>query len=290
VTEGDPAASAQIGRGTEVLGTITCGPVVRRGRDGRGPDVDPTLLATLARQAAMAIHNARLAAELAARLAEIQATTAELAASRSRIVAAHESARRQIQRDIHDGAQQELVALIAGIGLARHQLGRDPGGVDDALAHLQTEAADALENLRQLAAGIHPSVLTDHGLVEAIEIRSARLPLAVIVGCEPTLRHERFSDAVEGAAYFFVSEALTNTLKHAAASRVEVRIVRSEHELQVSVTDDGVGFDVPTAARTGLRGIADRVEAIGGSMIVSSAPGSGTELTMRLPFDDRATV
>ncbi len=281
-----PALSAALVHAGERLGEIECGPRVR----GRRGSSDTELLGTLARQAALAIHNARLASELARRLEEIEVQAGELAASRSRIVAAHESARRQIERDIHDGAQQELVALIARITLARRQVGRDPDRLGETLDDLASEARQALENLRRLAAGIHPAVLTDHGLVEAIEIRSARLPLGVTIECDSELRDTRFGDEIEGAAYFFVSEGLANTLKHAGAERARVRIVRSEQELEIEVTDDGTGFDAEAAAGSGLRGLADRVEALGGSVEVDSSPGRGTRLVARLPIGDRAVV
>jgi signal transduction histidine kinase len=281
----EPAvASSLLLHGKEQVGEIACGPLVR-GRIGRrSSEVDTELLATLARQAALAVQNARLATELRARLDEIRETTAELAASRSRIVAVHETARRQIERDIHDGAQQELVALIAGLGLARHQSAEDPGSIDETLAGLQVEVGQALNNLRELAGGIHPSVLSDHGLVEAIEIRSSRMPIDVTVDCDEEQRRSRFSDEVEGAAYFFVSEALTNTLKHADADRACVRVARDGELLEVAVSDNGIGFDVRSASRTGLRGLADRIEAIGGTIDVWSAPKRGTRLTMRLPL------
>ena len=287
-TASDPAvASAPLARGGETLGTIDCGPPLRRDRGG---SVDGELLTTLGRQAALAVHNARLASELRTRLAEIQETSAELAASRSRIVSAEETARRQIERNIHDGAQQDLVALMAGISLARHQLHGNDGRLDETLAELQGEAGEALDNLRRLAAGIHPSVLSDHGLVEAIEIRSSRLPLDVAVECDAIMRGLRFSDAVEGAAYFFVSEALANAVKHADATRACVHLVGGDQELEVVVSDDGDGFDVTATPRTGLRGLADRIEALGGSLDIASAPGKGTRIVMTLPIDDCAPV
>lgn len=284
VSLGKPAvASAPLLQGDERIGEIECGPVVR-GRGGRhASEVDTELLTTLARQASLAVQNARLAAELRTRLDEINKTTAELAASRTRIVAAHENARRQIERDIHDGAQQELVALIAGIALARHQSAGDPGQLDETLAGLQAEAGHALNNLRQLAAGIHPSVLSDHGLVEAIEIRSSRMPIAVTVECDDEVRRSRFSDEVEGVAYFFVSEALANIMKHASADRACVRVAIDGGSLEVGVSDDGAGFDTKSVAGTGLRGLVDRIEATGGTFEVWSAPGRGTRLTMRMP-------
>ena len=279
-----PALSADLVQDGKRLGEIVCGPRVR----GRPRDGDEALLATLARQASLAIHNARLAAELRHRLEEIEAQTAELAASRSRIVTADESARRRIERDLHDGAQQELIALIARMGLARSELGRDPERLDDTLVALQSEVRGALENLRHLVAGIHPAVLTDHGLVEAIEVRSARLPLDVSVECDPETRAARFSDAVEGAAYFFVSEGLANVLKHAGAKRARVRVACSGKELEVEITDDGKGFDPDTASGTGLRGLADRVEALGGTLSVESTRAAGTRLVTRLPVGEHA--
>lgn len=149
VSLGEPAAaSAPLLQGDKRVGEIECGPVVG-GRGGPHPsEVDTELLTTMARQASLAVQNAQLAAELRARLDEIRKTTAELAASRSRIVTTHENARRQIERDIHDGAQQELVALIAGIALARHPSAGDPGRLDETLAGLQAEAGHALDNLR----------------------------------------------------------------------------------------------------------------------------------------------
>lgn len=281
---GEPAvAFAPLLQGDAHVGEIECGPVVRGGGGRHASEVDTELLTTLARQASLAVQNAQLAAELRARLDEIRKTTAELAASRSRIVAAHENVRRQIERDIHDGAQQELVALIAGIALARHQSAGDPGRLDETLAGLQAEAGHALDNLRQLAAGIHPSVLSDHGLVEAIEIRSSRMPTAVRVDCDDEVRRSRFSDEVEGAAYFFVSEALANTMKHASADQACVRVALDGGCLEVAVFDDGAGFDTEAVAGTGLRGLADRIEAIGGTLELWSAPGRGTQLTMRMP-------
>ncbi len=293
VTEGEPpqpgetpALSAALVHAGEHLGEIECGP---RGR-GRMQASDRALFETLARQAALAIHNARLAGELGRSLDEIKAQAGELAASRSRIVAAQESARRQIERDIHDGSQQELVALIARIGLAQSQFGRDPGRLGETLAELQSEARQALENLRQFASGIHPAVLSDHGIVEAIESRAARFPLGVTIECDPRLRATRFEESVEGGAYFFVCEGFANALKHAAAERVRVRIRKEGRRLEVEVSDDGAGFDAAGTGRSGLAGLADRLEALGGSLDVDSAAGRGTRLTARLPIDEPAVV
>jgi signal transduction histidine kinase len=202
-------------------------------------------------------------------------------------VQAEETARRRLERDIHDGVQQELVALIARIGLARNQLARDPGTLEATLGDLQAEACQALSDLRELASGIHPSVLDDRGIVEAIETRAARLPLGVTIECERVLRDARFPEPVEGAGYFVVCEAFTNALKHSGAERVTVRLHHQADELAIEVSDDGRGFDPSTAGGSGLSGLADRVEALGGSFAVTSAPGSGTYLHARFPVSDR---
>jgi signal transduction histidine kinase len=292
-TDGEPprdgersVLSAPLVHGGRPLGELRCGPRVC----GRTQASDRELFETLARQAALALHNARLAGELGRSLEALQAQADELAASRSRIVAAQEAARRQIERDIHDGAQQELVALIARIGLARSQLTRNPDRLGETLGDLQVEARQALENLRQLASGIHPAVLSDHGIVEAIESRAARFPLGVTIECDPQMRAARFGEAVEGAAYFFVCEGFTNALKHARAERVRVRLSRAAGALEVAVSDDGGGFDVGATARSGLAGLADRLEALGGRLDVDSTTGRGTTLTARLPIDEAVVV
>ena len=239
---------------------------------------------TLARQASLTIHNARLAAELRTSLQAIQTQAAELAASRSRIVAAEAAARRQIERDIHDGAQQDLIALIARIGLARNELGTDGRRrCHQFSTSCRWRFATRLTNLRRLASGIHPTELSDHGLIEAIEGRSARMPLPVIIACPPDLRTARFDEQTEGAAYFFVSEALTNTLKHARAGAVRIAVERVADQLQIRVSDDGIGFDGPDGDGTGLSGLRDRMESLGGSVSIVTAPGQGTTLSARLP-------
>ena len=210
----------------------------------------------------------------------------ELAASRARIVAAEEAARRKIERDIHDGIQQELIALVAKIGLAQTQLDRDPDRLDATLADLQSEAQQAVADLRELASGIHPSVLSDRGVVEAIETRASRLPLGVTVECDPSMRTRRFGEAVEGAIYYLVCEGFGNALKHSGAERVFVRLSCDKREVEVEVFDDGRGFDQAQASRSGLDGLADRFDALGGVFAVRSEPGAGTTLSARLRIDE----
>ncbi len=284
-----PVLRADLVHGGETLGEIACGPragVLRRSL--RPPDAE--LFETLAQQVALAVHNARLARELAASLAAIRGQASELSASRSRLVAAEETARRRLERDLHDGAQQQLVALTASIALARRQLGRgDPGSVGRTLDALSTEALDALESLRALAAGIHPQVLTDHGLVPALQSRADGAPGAVVVRAAPGLRGRRFAEEVEGTAYFVACEAVTNALKHSGSSEIGVELALVEEALRVEVVDGGRGFDPDRAEGSGLPGLRDRLDAIGGRLAVDSAPGRGTRVTATLPATPPAT-
>jgi signal transduction histidine kinase len=275
----ESAITVELVHAGATFGSAECG----RRTDGRFDAADRELFATVARQAALALHNARLAEQLSERLAEIRAQARELTASRTRIVEAEETARRRIERDIHDGIQQELVALIARIGLARNQLARDTSLVSKTLADLQLEAGGALADLRELAGGIHPSVLSDHGIVGAIEARAARLPLGVTIDCDRTLRATRFAEPIEGAAYYIVSESCTNALKHSGAHQVVVRIAHDAGELRLEVVDDGSGFDTAATPLNGLNGLRDRVEALGGRFAVRSSPGNGTTVTAALP-------
>jgi signal transduction histidine kinase len=198
-------------------------------------------------------------------------------------VQAEEAGRRRIERDIHDGVQQELVALLAKARLARNQLARDPALAAATLAELQADARQALEDLRELAHGIHPPVLSDRGLLEAIEAQTARLPVPVHIDADGVGRGTRYAAEIEGAAYFLVCEGLANALKHAAATRIEVRLAVLPDGLRVEVADDGRGFEPSGVAGSGLRGLADRIEALGGYLEIVSRPAGGTRLIALLP-------
>jgi signal transduction histidine kinase len=265
------AVAVPLERDGEVLGTLECGP-----KDGGYDDADRELLVTLAGQASTAIANLRLTAELAGQLEE-------LAASRTRIVAAQDTERRRIERDIHDGVQQHVVALITKIRLARNELRRGERPADALLADVQADATELLADLRELVHGIHPPVLSDRGLVAAIETRADRLPVAIEVHAQPELRERRFGQDVEGAAYFVVCEALTNVVKHAAASTATVELSASNNHLSVAVGDDGTGAHPVTAAGYGLTNLRDRVEALGGTLRVDARPGTGTRVSAELP-------
>lgn len=269
-----PALAAPLVHGDVAIGEIQCG----RRVEGDYTSSDSQLLATLGRQAALAIRNAQLTSELSDRLEE-------LAASRMRLVQAEEAGRRRLERDLHDGVQQELVALLARLGLARAQIPRDSERAERTVREAQEDARRALENLQDLARGIHPTLLTDRGLVEAVEERASRLTLPVDVTVYGLTRETRFLPDLEGAAYFVVSEALTNVVKHAGASRACVRFTTEADRLVIRVQDDGRGLDATRADGSGLRGLRDRVEALGGSLRVEAAPSSGTALTAELPLE-----
>lgn len=224
------------------------------------PD-DEALLTGLASQVGMAVSHAQLS---------------------SRLVHAQETERRRIERNIHDGAQQELVALVMQLRLARNRMNGDERG-EQVLAETQAGIQEILGNLRELAQGIHPSVLTDGGIVAVVEDRCSRLPIPIALRVEASLCDCRFTDEVEGAVHFLVSEALANVLKHAEATDVEVRLAFDGAQLTAEVTDDGVGFEPDAALGSGLGGLVDRLHALGGTLSIDSHPGSGTRLTATLP-------
>ena len=256
---GEPALRVPLGAGDEQIGEIICGPKT----EGAIHEDDIQLVRTLAGQLGLALMNARLA---------------------GRIVNAAESERRRIERNIHDGAQQELVALVAKLAMARSAAAEGGLGVTE-IDDLRLEAQQILADLRELAQGIHPSVLTDGGIVEAVEDRCARIPLNVSVEHSEGLRAERFHDDIEGAAYFFVIETLTNVLKHADATWAAVSLTHADGRLRLRVADDGRGFNPDIASQNGLLGLRDRIRALGGTVTVFSRPGEGTRMSASLPVD-----
>ncbi|GAA1072202.1 sensor histidine kinase [Nocardiopsis composta] len=210
--------------------------------------------------------------------AELRAELTEVTRSRARLVDAFESERRRIERDLHDGAQQRLVALSMQLGLARLDLPADSPAAQS-VAEAQEQAKRAIAELRELIRGIHPQVLTDRGLAAALPELADRSPVPVEVAAVPD---ERFPDHIEGTAYFVVSEALANVAKHSGATRAEVAARREGGALVVDVTDDGRGGADP-ADGTGLTGLADRVAVMDGRMLLSSPPGGPTVLRVELP-------
>jgi signal transduction histidine kinase len=220
----------------------------------------------------VASENVRLDAELQARLDELRE-------SRARIVEAGYAERRRVERDLHDGAQQRLVALALELQVVRSKLQTDPEAAAELLEGAADELTGATEELRELARGLHPPLLADRGLVPALDALARRAPLPVALEASEL---ERAPEAVEAAAYFVVSEALTNVARHAHAERAVVRVARHDGVLSVEIEDDGSG-GADLAGGSGLRGLADRVGALSGSLEVDSAAGRGTTVRATLP-------
>jgi signal transduction histidine kinase len=230
---------------------------------------EPALVESVRATAGLVLENERLAAEVRAQLAEVRA-------SRGRIVAAADAERRRIERNLHDGAQQRLVTLSLTLGLAAS---RDTAANSDALSRALDEVEEAIVELRELARGIHPMLLREEGLETAVEALARRTPLPVSV--EGSVG-DRLPDPVELAAYFVVSEALTNVVKHASASEATVRLGRKADTLRVVVEDDGVG-GARAAADSGLAGLRDRLEALDAKLVIESEPGRGTTVLAEIP-------
>ena len=223
--------------------------------------------------AGLSLDNERLAAELRARLAELQA-------SRARLVETADTERRRIERNLHDGAQQQLVALKISLGLARQLVTSLPEAAE-VLAQTEQQAADALEELRELARGIYPPLLADLGLPAALQAQARKAALPVTI---ETDNAGRYPQQIEAAVYFCVLEALQNVAKYAQASAARVSLRHDGRYLAFTVEDDGTGFDPPrTPKGTGLQGIADRLGALGGTIDITSTPGHGTRVTGRVP-------
>jgi signal transduction histidine kinase len=236
-------------------------------------DTTSELVQAAAAASSLAIDNERLKADLRARLEELRV-------SRLRIVEATDAARRRIERDLHDGAQQQLVALALELRLL-HRRVEDQPEITPLVDSLSHRLSSALAELRELARGIHPTILTDQGLAPAIDALADRAAVDVraAVGVD-----ERLSEPVEAAAYFVVAEALTNVVKYARASAVDVDVRCVDGEVHVEVADDGVG-GVDLGAGSGLRGLQDRLAAVDGELDIDSPPGGGTRLRARIPLE-----
>jgi signal transduction histidine kinase len=212
---------------------------------------------------------------------DLSARVGELERSRAAVVVSAEEERRRIERDLHDGAQQRLVALAMQLGRARSRFGTDPEGARKLLDEAHSEAKLALAELRDLARGLHPAVLTDRGLDAALSGLAARAPIPVVVEVDPAAG-DKAVPVVDAIAYFVVAEALTNVAKHSQATRAAVVVRRLDGLLRVVVTDDGIGGADPRLG-TGLRGLADRVSGVDGRLHVDSPAGGPTVLTVELP-------
>jgi len=237
-----------------------------------GLEQEPQLIRLTAAAASMALEHARLQAEVQAQLEQVRA-------SRARLVEAGDAERRRLERDLHDGAQQRLVTLSLALGMARDRAAEADPELGSLIESASKEAREALTELRELARGIHPAVLTETGLTGAIEALVERSPVATTVTAVP---HGRYPAAIEATAYFVVSEALANVAKHARADGAQVMIRKFPGRLLVEVSDDGAG-GARSEGGSGLRGLADRVASVGGVLRLDSPPGGGTRLEADIP-------
>ena len=232
---------------------------------------EPELVEAVSAAAGIALENGRLEAELRARLRELQG-------SRSRVVEVQQNERRRLERNLHDGAQQRLVALALELGLLAERADNDPG-TQDRLKHARSEVAESLDELRDIARGLHPAVVSGHGLAIALESLAAGTPFEVQLKTDGL---PRLPEQLEVAAYYVVSESLTNAAKHAQADRVTVEAGITDYTLIVEIVDNGIG-GADSERGTGLRGLADRIEALNGRLRVWSPVGNGTRVQAEIP-------
>src|SRR5450631_1433253 len=261
----------------EVLGALT----VTKRRGESITSIEIKLMDDLAHQAGLVLKNVGLTADLQARLVDLRA-------SRQRLVAAQDGERRRLERNLHDGAQQHLVAIKVKLGLAEMLATRDPEKAKAAVAELKADADEALETLRDLARGIYPPLLAERGLPTALaaQARKAALPVTIEAG-----GIGRYPQDTEAALYFCILEALQNIQKYAQASSAAVRLREEGDHLSVEVADDGRGFDVATTSRgNGLTNMEDRLDALGGTLHIASSPGNGTTLRAVIPFAQAVPV
>jgi len=266
---GTRARVVAVRHGGELLGAIS----LAKPPNEPLTSAEDSLLRQVASQAALVMRNARLTAEL-------RATIEELRASRRRLVEAQDAERRKIERNLHDGAQQRLIALAIQLGLLA-EAADDPGLVRQAIPDLKAQLSAALDDLRALARGIYPPLLAEQGLVTALRSQVSRSPVPVVLDADQV---GRYSQDAESTVYFCTLEALQNVAKHARATRAVIRLAGNGDALEFSVSDDGAGLPAGgPRAGSGLQGMADRLAAHGGTLDISSQPGQGTTINGRLP-------
>jgi signal transduction histidine kinase len=269
----DDDFTAEVRHQGELLGALS---VAMPQNDPMNPEKE-RLVRDLAAQAGLVLRNERLTSDLKARLVDLQA-------AQKRLVAAQDHERRRLERDIHDGAQQQLVALQVRQRLAEQLVERDPAKTKAMLAELQVDTGRALDDLRDLARGIYPPLLADQGLVAALRAQARKSTVPVAIDATDVGRH---SQEIEAALYFSVLECLQNVAKYARATSIQVTVHEADGEIRFAVHDDGRGFDPRTTGRgSGLQGIADRLGALEGSLEIDGAPGRGATVRGRVPTRD----
>ena len=272
----EASRAVPVRHGEELLGALS----LQKPANEPLSTTEDQLLQHLASQAGLVLRNVQLTAEL-------QATIDELRASRRRLVETQDAERRKIERNLHDGAQQQLIALTIQLGLLE-QSPDDPGYFRQVAAQLKDALRAALDDLRDLARGIYPPLLADQGLAAALQAQARKAALPVMIEAGGL---GRYPPDTESTVYFCTLEALQNITKYAGASRATVRLACSRGSLQFTITDDGTGFDTATARHgTGLQGMADRLAALGGTLAICSQPGHGTTLTGQLPVPGRGAA
>ena len=267
---GPGARVVPVRHGDDLLGAISLSKPPSEPLTG----TEDSLLRHLASQASLVMRNAQLTAEL-------RATIEELLASRRRLVGAQDAERRRIERNLHDGAQQQLIALAIQLGLLAESAD-DPDLIRQAIPDLKAQLSTALDDLRALARGIYPPLLAEQGLVMALRAQAARSPVPAVLEAGQV---GRYPQNTESTVYFCTLEALQNVAKHARASRATIRLSGSGGTLEFSVSDDGADFPAGTSHGhgSGLQGMSDRLAALGGTLTVRCRPGQGTTITGRLP-------
>ncbi|MDP9235516.1 MAG: sensor histidine kinase, partial [Actinomycetota bacterium] len=254
----------------ELLGALT----VTKPANEPMTAAEDKLMDDLAAQVGLVLRNVRLTEELRAKLEELRA-------SRQRLVTAQDQARRRLERDIHDGAQQHLVSLAVTANLAGSMVGKNPQKEGELIDQLKTGAQEALENLRDLARGIYPPLLADRGLAVALQAQAMKSTVPIDVTVET---NGRYAQEAEAGVYFCCLEAMQNIAKYSRAASAQIRLSYVDGHLRFEVTDDGQGFDpAATGYGTGLQGMADRLDALGGGFEVRSRPGEGTTVSGRVP-------
>ena len=265
------SSAVEVRHQDELLGALTIG---KRPGEALTP-IEAKLLDDLAHQAGLVLKNVGLTSDLQARLEE-------LSASRQRLVAAQDDARRRLERNLHDGAQQNLVAIKVKLGLAEMLSSKDPAKTRDLISDLKADTDEALETLRDLARGIYPPLLADRGLMAALESQARKATVPVIVEGRGV---GRYPQEVEAAVYFCVLEALQNVQKYAGAAIAEVKLSEIGGQLQFDVRDNGIGFDHTSAVKgAGLTNMGDRLDALGGNLAISSEPGRFTQVSGSIPL------
>jgi signal transduction histidine kinase len=261
------------------------GLIVVERRDSNEPlgEEHEQMIAELARQVGLALHNDKLGSELERSLEELRKQAEDLRASRERVVVAADAARRKIERDIHDGAQQHLVALRVKLRLAQGIAEADPAALQTMLGELSQDVLNAVEELRRLSHGVYPKVLTDHGLMPALDGIAATATLRTTVTGNGD---RRYPQEVEAAVYFICREAMQNASKHAGEDAIAtIRVWEESGALLFEFADNGAGFDARARGLgSGFTNMDDRLGAIGGTLTVESAPGAGCTIRGRVPL------